>query len=151
MASEGFSVSCSSLRIAAMTPQLLDALYKAGQKTVTVAPESFSQRILKRMAKGVNHVLLHRGMEELTVSTMSRVKCYLMLGIPGEDESDLQLVREIVEPYAKRSSCKWEVSFSILEPKPHTPFETFPMATRSGSRTASSTCAVSWLAFRAPR
>lgn len=131
MASEGFSVSCSSLRIAAMTPQLLDALYKAGQKTVTVAPESFSQRILKRMAKGVNHVLLHRGMEELTVSTMSRVKCYLMLGIPGEDESDLQLVREIVEPYAKRSSCKWEVSFSILEPKPHTPFETFPMATRS--------------------
>lgn len=130
LAGDGFTVSCSSLRIAAMTPTLLDALYKAGQKTVTVAPESFSQRVLKRMAKGVNHVLLHRGMEELTRSTMSRVKCYLMLGIPGEDESDLKLVREIVEPYAKRSTCNWEISFSILEPKPHTPFESFKMATR---------------------
>lgn len=131
LADDGFTVSVSSLRIAAMTPELLDALYRAGQKTVTVAPESFSQRILKRMAKGVNHVLLHRGMEELTRSTMARVKCYLMLGIPGEDESDLKLVREIVEPYAKRSTCNWEVSFSILEPKPHTPFESFRMATRA--------------------
>jgi radical SAM superfamily enzyme YgiQ (UPF0313 family) len=131
LANDGFTVGVSSLRIAAMTPQLLDALYRAGQKTVTVAPESFSQRILKRMAKGVNHVLLHRGMEELTRSTMARVKCYLMLGIPGEDESDLALVREIVEPYAKRSTCNWEISFSILEPKPHTPFESFHMATRA--------------------
>ena len=131
LAADGFTVSASSLRIAAMNPPLLNALYRAGQKTVTVAPESFSQRILKRMAKGVNHVLLHRGMEELTKSSMARVKCYLMLGIPGEDESDLQLVREIVEPYARRSSCKWEISFSILEPKPHTPFESFAMAGRA--------------------
>jgi radical SAM superfamily enzyme YgiQ (UPF0313 family) len=131
LAGEGFTVSVSSLRIAAMTPELLGALYHAGQKTVTVAPESFSQRILKRMAKGVNHVLLHRGMEELTRSSMARVKCYLMLGIPGEDESDLSLVREIVEPYARRSTCQWEVSFSILEPKPHTPFESFALATRA--------------------
>lgn len=130
LADEGFTVGVSSLRIAAMTPALLGALYRAGQKTVTVAPESFSQRILKRMAKGVNHVLLHRGMEELTRSKMEKVKCYLMLGIPGEDESDLALVRETVEPYAKRSSCRWEISHSILEPKPHTPFESFPMATR---------------------
>jgi radical SAM superfamily enzyme YgiQ (UPF0313 family) len=131
LAGGGFEVGVSSLRIAAMTPRLLDALHRAGQRTVTVAPESFSQRILRRMAKGVNHVLLHRGLSELARSSMERVKTYLMVGIPGEDESDLALARQIIEPYARKSRCTWELSYSILEPKPHTPFESFRVASRA--------------------
>jgi len=132
LAGEGFTVNTSSLRFTAMSNELIRALEMAGQKTLTVAPESFSLKILKVLAKGLNDAYLHQGLENIIESHIERIKVYHIIGVQGESEEDHHKTLEYLQPYGKRSNnIQWELGYSILEPKPHTPFEDWDLAEKS--------------------
>ncbi|MBI4863683.1 MAG: radical SAM protein [Candidatus Riflebacteria bacterium] len=136
LASAGFSVSCSSLRTAAMTPSLLAAIERAGQRTVTVAPESFSRRLLACLAKGSDPDRTQAGLDQLARSSLGRVKVYLMIGIPGETEGDLAQIKQTLGPLIRPKGPSWELSFSILTPKPHTHLQASPFVSRADLETS---------------
>lgn len=131
LAQLGFAVSVSSIRLGALDSPLLGALARAGQRTVTVAPESFSPRILKYLGKSVDPTSTQDGLTRLAKSGFARVKLYLMLGIPDEDESDLASIRQALMPHIRSGQIRWDLSFSILLPRPHTPLEALPLAAKS--------------------
>lgn len=131
LVAKGFVVNTSSLRFTCMDDEMAATLEAAGQRTITVAPESFSLKILKKLAKGLNEPYLHRGLEAVLRSKIERVKIYHIVGVPEEGPEDLHKTVEFIQPYARRSNILWELGYSILEPKPHTPFEHLPMASKA--------------------
>ncbi|MBI3893621.1 MAG: radical SAM protein [Candidatus Wallbacteria bacterium] len=129
----GMDVTISSLRFDRLTPELLAVLRRGRQKSITVAPESFSQPVQRFLKKGFALHKVEEGLTRILEAGFERVKYYLMYGVPGEQPEDfdglLEHVRAAV-PRLEAAGTELELSFSILEPKPRTELARLAMATR---------------------
>jgi radical SAM superfamily enzyme YgiQ (UPF0313 family) len=96
LADRGSSVGLSSLRPNRLTDPFVAALKRVGYKTLTTAMDGASDRvraILDRRAR-VDHL---RTAAELTRKhKLARLKLYLMLGVPGETDGDVDECVEFV-------------------------------------------------------
>jgi radical SAM superfamily enzyme YgiQ (UPF0313 family) len=119
--SRSFRLIAPSLRADAIGEKLLEILAESGEKTITIAPES-CEEIRYRIGKGFPDESLFETCRLLKKYGISRVKLYMMFGLPGETLSDLEkavkLIREI-----KDMGFKVRVSANPFVPKPHTPME----------------------------
>lgn len=89
LADQGREVGLSSLRPDRLSDDFVGALKRAGYKTLTTAMDGPSERmraLLERKAKEKNLVL---AAERAKKHGMDRLKLYLMIGLPGEDDSDI--------------------------------------------------------------
>ncbi len=89
LAERGCEVGLSSLRPDRLNDDLVGALRLAGYKTLTTAMDGASDRIrdlLDRKAR-VRH--LERAAELARAHGMSRLKLYLMIGVPTETDEDI--------------------------------------------------------------
>ncbi|MBL9111091.1 MAG: radical SAM protein, partial [Myxococcales bacterium] len=89
LADQGREVGLSSLRPDRLSDDFVAALKRAGYKTLTTAMDGPSERmraLLERKAKEKNLIL---AAERAKKHGMDRLKLYLMIGLPGEDESDI--------------------------------------------------------------
>jgi radical SAM superfamily enzyme YgiQ (UPF0313 family) len=89
LADQGREVGLSSLRPDRISTEFAAALKRAGYKTLTTAMDGPSERMremLERKAK-VKHLI--RCAELAREHKMDRLKLYLMIGLPGEDETDI--------------------------------------------------------------
>lgn len=89
LAERGSEVGLSSLRPDKLNDAFVGALKLAGYKTLTTAMDGTSERvreILDRRAR-VRH--LQRAAELAREHGMDRLKLYLMIGVPGETEEDV--------------------------------------------------------------
>lgn len=89
LASEGREVGLSSLRPDRLSDEFVGALKRAGYRTLTTAMDGPSDRLresLERRAK-VKH--LERCAELAKKHGMDRLKLYLMVGLPGETDDDI--------------------------------------------------------------
>ncbi len=98
----------------------------------TFAPETGSPRMRKVINKHIDDEVLLDTVRTLFQTGHRQVKLYLMVGLPGETEEDLEcsagLVRKVLETAGGRQGVN--VSVSSFVPKPHTPFEREAMAPR---------------------
>ena len=123
---ENIELSISSLRADLADKDLIETLVKCGQKTATIALEAGSQRLRDLINKDLskNQILD-------TVNTMQRyglkgVKIYAMLGLPTENEEDIEELINLVKEMKNNLKGKIfniSISISTFIPKPHTPFE----------------------------
>ncbi|MDI3543223.1 MAG: hypothetical protein PWP57_827 [Candidatus Atribacteria bacterium] len=89
-------------------------------ETITLAPESGSFSLRKKLGKGLSDEEWIGLTEELLGRGIQRIKFYFILGKPeGRVEEDLDFLAKMVTKI--KNSQQLLVSYSFLVPKPHTP------------------------------
>jgi radical SAM superfamily enzyme YgiQ (UPF0313 family) len=102
LAERGCEVGLSSLRPDRLNDAFVGALKLAGYKTLTTAMDGTSERVrdvLDRRAR-VRH--LERAAELARAHGMERLKLYLMIGVPGETDEDVDECVALVGELSKR-------------------------------------------------
>ncbi len=121
-------LSLPSVRVGSVTEAFVKVFGRSKKPTITLAPESGSERILRIINKGIDLNLLFRDVEILFKNGWRRIKLYFLVGVPGETESDILETAKLLKDLAKLSKKRNSIhaSFSIFTPKPFTPFELAP-------------------------
>lgn len=123
-AGENININFSSLRIDAITDNVIKLLKISGQKTFTVAIEAGTERLRKVINKNVNEEQLFKAMECAYNGGMRGVKVYCMLGLPTETTQDIEGFIELAKRLKTfKKGFEITFSFSTFVPKPHTPFQ----------------------------
>ena len=130
---KGGQVSCSSLRGDALTERLVKALVKGGERSLTIAPETGSDRLRALIGKDLSNEDILKAAELAAAHGIRQLKLYFMIGLPGEEEQDIEeiislvvKVKEIVRGRAQ--DCHMVLNIGPFIPKKGTPFFRHPMA-----------------------
>ena len=133
----GYAISPASLRLDDLTEPILRTLRASGERTITIAPETGSDRLRRVINKTVtNDEILDRA--DLIFSTgIENLKLYYMIGLPTETDEDLVAIRDLtlqlrdrMLKYAKSRGQIGRIVGSVnpLIPKPGTAYQWLPMA-----------------------
>ena len=132
----GFAISPASLRLDDLTPTILDLLRRSGERTITIAPETGSDRLRRVINKTVtNDEILHAA-EMIFAAGFENLKLYFMIGLPTETDDDLAAIREltlqlrdIMLSHARPRGHIGRIVGSVnpLVPKPGTAYQWLPM------------------------
>lgn len=118
------SVSASSMRADGDNRALYELLAASGQRTVTFAPETGTERLRTAVRKQLTDEQLREGIAQAVAAGLHTIKLYFMTGLPDETEADLEAIPRLVESLvAEFSSCTWSVGVQPFVPKPHTCLE----------------------------
>ena len=125
-------ISFSSLRVDALTPELLSTLKKSKTKTATIAPDAGSERMRKVVNKGISETDILNAAEQIVAAGIPNIKLYFMVGLPTESMDDVEaivtLCKKVKHRFLKSSRAKKRmgeitVSLNSFVPKPFTPFQ----------------------------
>ena len=128
----GFHIALSSIKIDAISEELLAVLARQGEKSLAIAPEAGNERLRRAINKKVSDAMLREKVRLVARAGFTNLKLYLQVGLPGETEEDVDdLVRLVddlrlvmLEEGRKRGRLGTLVpSVNAFIPKPHTPFE----------------------------
>ncbi|MEZ5291361.1 MAG: radical SAM protein [Vicinamibacterales bacterium] len=133
----GYSISPASLRLDDLTPAIVGLLRASGERTLTIAPETGSDRLRRVINKTVtNDEILDRA-ALIFSSGIENLKLYYMIGLPTETDEDLvalrdQVVqlRDLMLTHARARGTVGRIVGSVnpLVPKPGTAYQWLPMA-----------------------
>jgi radical SAM superfamily enzyme YgiQ (UPF0313 family) len=132
---EGRQFSLSSLRIDRLSPELLEVLRKGGCRTVTLAPETGSERLRRAVGKRISDGQILEAVGRAARAGIPNLKLYFMIGLPTEDEADRAAIPDLLRRIngqvvaAGRSRGRLgtvSVSLSCFVPKAWTPFQWHP-------------------------
>jgi len=133
----GYSISPASLRLDDLTEPIVRMLRESGERSITIAPETGSDRLRRVINKTVtNDEILERA--DLVFRTgMDNLKLYFMIGLPTETDEDLVAIRDLVVAIRERMLAhgrprgqigRISASVNPLVPKPGTAYQWLPMA-----------------------
>ncbi len=132
----GYSISPASLRLDDLTPTIVKLLRQSGERTVTIAPETGSDRLRRVINKTVTNDEILKAAELIFSSGMESLKLYFMIGLPTETDEDLVAIRdlalqlrEIMMTHARGRGHVGRIVGSVnpLVPKPGTAYQWLPM------------------------
>jgi radical SAM superfamily enzyme YgiQ (UPF0313 family) len=127
LAMDDLCVSLASIRMDTIEPLVLQMLVRHGQKSLTIALESGSERLRRLMNKNLSEGKIFGGMELIAASGIEQVKFYLMVGLPEETEEDLdETVRLLTAIKKKHRRLRLIAGISSFVPKAQTPFQWSP-------------------------
>jgi radical SAM superfamily enzyme YgiQ (UPF0313 family) len=89
LAGQGREVGLSSLRPDRLNERFVSALKMGGYRTLTTASDGASQRLRDRMQRKAQERHLVRAAELTKSCGLSRMKLYMMVGLPDEEDSDI--------------------------------------------------------------
>jgi radical SAM superfamily enzyme YgiQ (UPF0313 family) len=139
----GLNVAVSSLRIPAMVPEVLGPLAESGARSVTVAPETGSDALRRKLNKPISNARILAAVETAQECGIESLKMYFIVGLPGETDEDLigiaRLLKETRRIMVTHGRTRGRLGtlhagFSILIPKPYTPFQREAMLDRTEAR-----------------
>ena len=117
----GADVSLSSLRADKLTPKLLDALVRSGQRTVTIAPEAAREELRASIGKSITDVALEQAIEAAEAAGVGEVRLYFMTHLPGETVDDALAIADVVADWSgDHPKLRFAVTVSPFVPKPWT-------------------------------
>jgi radical SAM superfamily enzyme YgiQ (UPF0313 family) len=121
----GKRVSLSSIRADMLDETLLALLVKGGLRSLTVAADGISSRLRLQIKKGITEEHLIKTAEMAGSYSLRGLKLYAMVGLPGEDESDVEEFAELLLKMSRK--VKLSVAIQAFVPKPGTPLENVSM------------------------
>ncbi len=92
---QGFRTSVSSIRIPAVSPGALAALAASGERSITLAPETGSDRLRRALNKPVPNELLLEKVRLIFRHGFTRLKLYFIVGLPGETAADVEAIVDL--------------------------------------------------------
>ena len=121
---QNIEMSVSSLRVDAITPDVVKTLVAAGQKNSTLAIEAGSERLRKVINKNLTEEQILKAVKIARENGLKGLKFYGMIGIPTETQGDLEAIVRLVK-LVKKENKGFDISFgfSTFVPKSHTPFQ----------------------------
>jgi radical SAM superfamily enzyme YgiQ (UPF0313 family) len=119
----GARLSVSSMRVDPVSEPLLRALAESGTQTLTIAPEAGSERMRLAINKTQTEDDVLRAVGLAARYEFAQLKLYFMLGLPGEQESDVQAIVDLALACAHRFPRQVTVNLTPFVPKAHTPFQ----------------------------
>lgn len=122
-------VSVPSLRADSVTKPLLDCLVKGGQRTLTIAPETGSNKLRETMGKDLTDIDIENAVEIAAHAGYSSLKLYFIIGLPGETDDDINATVDMIVRLAKTSTLKVTASVNPFIPKAQTRWEREPQPT----------------------
>ena len=121
---EGTRVSVSSVRAATVTPELGRILAKRGSKSLTIAIESGSERMRQVVNKKLAGEEIFAAARYAREGGLSGLKLYGMVGLPTEEEADVEATAKLLLELKKRTpGLRLTLGVSTFVPKAHTPFQ----------------------------
>jgi radical SAM superfamily enzyme YgiQ (UPF0313 family) len=132
----GYSISPASLRLDDLTPTILSLLRRSGEKTITIAPETGSDRLRRVINKTVTNEEILTAANMIFESGFENLKLYFMIGLPTECDADLIAIRdmtlqlrEIMLRHQRGRGHLGRIIGSVnpLVPKPGTAYQWLPM------------------------
>jgi radical SAM superfamily enzyme YgiQ (UPF0313 family) len=132
----GYSISPASLRLDDLTPPLLELLRRSGERTITIAPETGSDRLRRVINKTVTNDEILAAADMIFASGFDNLKLYFMIGLPTETDDDLVAIRDITlqlrEIMLRHQRGRGQLgrivgSVNPLVPKPGTTYQWLPM------------------------
>ena len=132
----GYSISPASLRLDDLTPPILELLRRSGERTITIAPETGSDRLRRVINKTVTNDEILAAADMIFASGFDNLKLYFMIGLPTETDDDLVAIRDITlqlrEIMLRHQRSRGQLgrivgSVNPLVPKPGTTYQWLPM------------------------
>jgi radical SAM superfamily enzyme YgiQ (UPF0313 family) len=136
LAGMGYSISPASLRLDDLTETIVRLLKQSGERTLTIAPETGSDRLRRVINKTVTNDEILNRTELIFASGIENLKLYYMIGLPTETDDDLVAIRdltlqmrEIMLKHGRPRGRLGEIVGSVnpLIPKPGTAYQWLPM------------------------
>ena len=117
-------ISTGALRADRITPKLCNTLAKSGSEKLTIAIETGSEALRKRINKHLSTDAIFSAAETVLASNLKGMKLYFMAGLPGESDADLDASIELIQALKKQyKQLKLTVGCSTFVPKAWTPFQ----------------------------
>lgn len=119
-------IGISSLRADRLDERLVTLLKEGGYQTLTVAADAPSEKQRAVIMKGIRERHLVRAAELARWAGLRLMKLYMIVGLPGEDESDLEDLIQLCKKLARIMPLA--ITLSPFVPKLHTPLASAPFA-----------------------
>ncbi|MBA3886163.1 MAG: radical SAM protein [Acidobacteria bacterium] len=132
----GYSISPASLRMDDLTDSIVSLLHQSGEKSITIAPETGSDRLRRVINKTVTNAEILERTRIIFANGIQNLKLYYMIGLPTETEEDLDAIheltvqmREIMLEYGRERGNLGRIVGSVnpLIPKPGTAYQWMAM------------------------
>jgi radical SAM superfamily enzyme YgiQ (UPF0313 family) len=132
----GYAISPASLRLDDLTEPIVRMLRQSGERSITIAPETGSDRLRRVINKTVTNDEILASAELIFASGIESLKLYYMIGLPTETDEDLVAIRDLTlqlrERMLKHAKPRGRVgsitgSVNPLIPKPGTAYQWLPM------------------------
>ncbi len=132
----GYAISPASLRLDDLTESIVRVLKASGERGITIAPETGSDRLRRVINKTVTNDEILDKAELIFASGIENLKLYYMIGLPTETDEDLVAIRDLTlqmrDRMLRHARSRGDVgrivgSVNPLIPKPGTAFQWLPM------------------------
>jgi radical SAM superfamily enzyme YgiQ (UPF0313 family) len=132
----GYSISPASLRLDDLTEPIIALLRRSGERSITIAPETGSDRLRRVINKTVTNEEILAATDLIFAGGMDNLKLYYMIGLPTETEEDLVAIRDltvqmrdIMLQHGRPRGRLGRIVGSVnpLIPKPGTAYQWLPM------------------------
>jgi radical SAM superfamily enzyme YgiQ (UPF0313 family) len=132
----GYSISPASLRLDDLTEPIVRLLHASGERSITIAPETGSDRLRRVINKTVTNEEIVAAADLIFASGIDNLKLYYMIGLPTETDEDLVAIRDLTiemrEAMLKHGRSRGRLgrivgSVNPLIPKPGTAYQWLPM------------------------
>jgi len=119
---EGLVMTLPSLRGDSLSESVAQLLLAHGG--ITIAPETGSERLRRITNKDIPDSDIMQSCELAARFGFTHIKLYYMVGLPCEDERDVDAIVDLTHRIARAVPDKLiKVALSPFVPKPHTPFQ----------------------------
>jgi radical SAM superfamily enzyme YgiQ (UPF0313 family) len=132
----GYGVSPASLRMDDLTEPIVSLLRRSGERSITIAPETGSDRLRRVINKTVTNDEILDRTDLIFASGIENLKLYYMIGLPTETDDDLVAIRDLTlqmrERMLRHARKRGRIgrivgSVNPLIPKPGTAYQWLPM------------------------
>ncbi|MEI6668412.1 MAG: radical SAM protein [Acidobacteriota bacterium] len=132
----GYAISPASLRLDDLTEPIIRLLQKSGERSLTIAPETGSDRLRRVINKAMTNQDILARADQIFASGIENLKLYYMVGLPTEDDDDLEAIRDLTAAIRDRMMAhgrprgrvgRISASVNPLVPKPGTAYQWLPM------------------------
>ncbi len=132
----GYGISPASLRLDDLTPAIVSLLRQSGERSITIAPETGSDRLRRVINKTVTNDQILDKADLIFRTGMENLKLYFMIGLPSETDDDLLAIRDLTMALRARMLAmareagtigRLVASVNPLVPKPGTTYQWLPM------------------------
>ncbi|KAF0145359.1 MAG: radical SAM protein [Nitrospirae bacterium] len=123
------SLSLPSLRVAAVSQDVLKEIKTVRKTGFTIAPEAATGRLRNVINKDFTEEDYERSLKMLFEEGWQKLKLYFMVGLPTETQEDIEAIPDMALKalkIAKKHTNRYvtiNITLSPFVPKPHTPFQ----------------------------
>ncbi len=121
---DGLRLNIASVRVATVTPLLVETLVRHQTQSLTIAVESGSERLRQVMNKKLDQAEILQAAQVAQTGGLKGLKLYTMVGVPTETETDVQATVNLAQELRRLTPrLRLTLGCSTFVPKAQTPWQ----------------------------